>query len=268
MPTNLVVLAIGHSGGLERMWQRGDPIKELPDDYNWSLGRHTLPNRIRARVSDANYGDLAQYCREWEFDVQFDVVAHDSSLDGYRVKASVPPMFYRASDGANGLTRTQVESYLSKWNATIHSIAANEVVFDALIYDAAISEGFWGDNPALAQVAFSEVYTEATGVHRITADYSQTNLGMLTVRKLILNRGGNIVTESTGETVFDIERGDVFSWFKKDVRSKAANVYGGMFRRRLWGFKESALQWAEGQGGDVTVTMAQLLNNLENRATL
>ena len=249
-------------------------VRQLPHT-GWGLKEvPSFGQFVYARVTDADEADVQNMIQThfgeqgieqpWIRKLLFEKQGENLSIDGYRYKASAanPGLSNQA-----GITKDMIETYLNKWNGFVDSFAINEVIFDFAVYEddrdsqniipgVLQSNGFWGYNVSF--VSFHEVlYTQATGVHRIQADYSGS-IPMSDrpdkVASVVYKRKGTIHSNADGVIEFSIQRNDVFRYFKQDVDLiLESKIYDRQFR-----FLESTVDLISGNGGFMDVTLNQL----------
>lgn len=231
--------------------KKGDILSIKEDGHIW--GRlEGLPDCVRVKVPGLAVATAKAYMDRWRHEIDFEVVDHNPAIDEYRVRVFVKPDTVKV-DGTNGITRNEVENYLTRWNASVHSIAQNEVVFDALIYQAAISQGFWDRDVDLA--VFSEVsYDQQATIHNIEVDFSATGWPEDKVAQQIELKGGTVLSNEGNVATFEIRRNRVFNEFKMDVKMKTDDIY----MKKRWHISEADVDAIVGAGGEVTSTAAQL----------
>lgn len=252
-----------------------NPAKELQDDtYRRGMivsgfpadapqGTKIVPPRwIQVVITDKEPDQIKQYWEtDWKTILRFDIVAHNAAQDGYRVDVSTDLDWVSAS-GLNSLTRSKVEGWLNKWNASVVNISTNNVRFDAGVYNALISEGFWGYD--LTEWDFIEnSYDSGTGIHNITVIYPVGIEKEKIVSKIINELGVAAfisLDEQSREIVFEAGSEPVFEAFKEAVRKKVEV----RFRNRVWVINEAGITAALTAGGYVEVTAAQALNYIHS----
>lgn len=256
---------------LIRLVDRGDPadlMSYLPgymiDSFatNQYGGKQILPKFGQIVVSDATVGDNKIYNAEWKREIEFDILSQDLPNDIFSLKAYVKPEFVSQS-GLNSLTQEQVETYLQNWNATVRDIAQNSVTFQAGIFNAIQSNGFWGMD--VSGGAFTELsYTQATAIHSVRINYSGIpGANQNNVASAIVNRGctvtGSIPAQS--RMTFTCTRQNVYSQFKADVQQKVNGIYA----RRKWRVTQAAIDAIVANGGTLVLTRDQLLDLWHSR---
>lgn len=227
-------------------------------------GMQVPPNFIQIEIIDNDdwAGIEEAYCNEWRMEINWEFVSHDYSIDGHRLKVFMKPELVSVS-GLNSLTRSQVENFLNNWGAVVFSAAQNEVVFDAVVLDAIKSNGFWDRDVGL--VVFTEKdYDQATGIHRVEANYSGSDLIQLddeVIELFITQRGGAITKHVANKVTFEISRDSVFDIFKQDVKEKTY----GFFSRRRFKILQAQIDMALANAGTLSVTQQQFAQYVYNR---
>lgn len=115
-----------------------------------------------------------------------------------------------------------VENYLTLWSATVQSVAANEVVFDAGVYNAATSSGFWDiDADEFDGYVFTEEsYDANTGEHVINLDHSSSSRNPTWVESHVTQRVDDVMSHENRVIQFMVTRGTVMDAFKADVKRR------------------------------------------------
>ena len=226
------------------VYKKGYPVNIRPYPHSGWGYKEGHPYFVQVRVTDGNVEDVENLIatnfggtsinQSWERKIDFTTVNNNVSIDGWRIKV------FASNPGATnlaGITRAKVESYLNKWNAEIFSTGTNRVTFDVAIYKdgsnnpgALQSEGFWGVD--VSSIVFNETsYNEGTGVHRIEADYSGTSFDSDNVENIVKSRSGIIISNESKVIIFDINRTDVFTYFKSEVKEALErSIYSRQFR--------------------------------------
>jgi len=231
-------------------------------------GKQVPPAFIQIEITDNDdwHGLQDIYCRKWRREIDWEFVGHDYTIDGHRLRVFVKPEYVSVS-GLNSLTREQVESYLNRWRASVQSVAANEVIFDATIYEAIASPGFWNrDDDILLTVQFTEMsYDQSTGIHVVEANYRNdpvlSNLDPEIIEAEIISRGGIITNHPTNKVQFAISRTTVFDIFKQDIKEKMDKTYSV----REFKILPQHIQMALDNSGTLSVTHQQFAQYVYNR---
>ena len=261
------------------VYKRGYIVDIQEDSFSWG-SKEGLPRFVKVNVTDADVAGVQSMVdsvfggtdirQSWNRKIDFANVNSNLTIDGWRIRVfALNP----GSTNKGGVTQTKAENYLNKWNASVNSATANEVVFDVAIFeDASNNPGalqstkFWNFDD-ISNLTFTEnSYNETSGVHEIELDYSAEPL--LTgkdqqVATRVLTRGATIIShEPLSDTItFSITRNDVFQHFKEEVRQLLETaVYRTQFR-----IPEATVNTIVSGGGTTDVTLATLQGYLINR---
>ena len=243
---------------IDRMgcFKKGDIVHVGEDGHGWG-SKESLPDFVLVKVPGVSLAAAIAYRDAWKSDLQFAVVFSDQATDSYQISISNT----NAGAGAiAGVTRSQVEEYLSSWGLSVVSINANEVVFNASIYDVAVSQGFW--NLPVDRLVFNELaYDQSTGLHTISTDYSSVPPKYWHIPALRVSAfGGTVVSDSNQVLTWSVGRSVVRQVFQQDVKEKAEYIW----KTRRWSFSPSDVDAAVAAGGVVTQTPAQVTAKLRD----
>lgn len=241
--------------------KKGYPVLAMPDGWPWAAGEG-LPGFVLLKVPDATVAEVTQFFSAWQRQVDWSIVSQNLALDGFRLNlVCTNPSVTDQGVGAGKITRVMVETYLNNWGATVFSIADNSVVFDTTIYNAVISQGFWGVD--LSGVVFSQIsYVQATGVHTIQVDYTNKIAWKAAdVASMVVIIGGAVVSNVAGIAQFTITRTTASNAFKTDVQQKLAQV----LYLRQYHFLSSLVDVVIANGGVQTSSKSTVLSAIKNR---
>jgi hypothetical protein len=215
---------------------------------------------VMVEVPDIPMDDFEGYNLAWQREIEFGVVTSDPATDGFRLRLYSST----ANNGLGSIAREDVESFITAWGGSVHSYADNEVVFDITIYDALTAPAFWEIPDIAAQVVFTELsYDQATGVHRIQADYSALGNNPTYVERYAKRMGLTIVSHSSKVLTYDAERSTVNNAFQKDLKEKARKQVA----RRRYHIADSVVDTIISNGGTYTTDKATLLNYVKDKVT-
>ena len=235
-------------------FKKGDIVSVLDDGRSANNSGLTLPDFVVVKVN-ISLATAKAYRDAWRSDLQFNILSSDLATDSYQISIS------NANAGSvAGITRSQVEDYLTKWNLNVVSINVNEVVFNASIYQAAISQAFWLSPVDL--LVFNEInYEQTGGVHTITTDYSAVPPKYWDkVSKRIIGRGGTVLSDTNQVITWTIDRSTIRQDFQQEVKESAEYIW----KTRRWSFSEADVDAAIAAGGVVTQTPSQVLAKLRD----
>jgi hypothetical protein len=229
-------------------YKKGYIIKTYEDgSFAGSVGHQKM---VCIKVPGLSKEDGDIYVDYWDSLIDFEVVAHNENLDGYRVR--VWGTRYKSSTGEGGVSRGNVEAYLNMWSATVFSFGANEVTFDYGIYNMVTSDGFWELD--VSNVVFDELsYNKNTGIHRVAADYSGSQFPALKVQRRVRQSGFEITSHADQVITFRCTGNQVNAVFKREAKEKFEKT---VYRRRFY-LPESVIDDALGNNRMWTLTPAE-----------
>lgn len=240
-------------------FKRGYIVDVRPNGFGWG-SKEGLPKFVVLQITDATVEELLHLKEFWERQIEFTIVNSNSS-GGYRVDVSVSAACLDVS-GTAGLTQSQVEAFLTKWNFdSIVTTSANNVRFDIAITEAVISEGFWEAD--VSAIVFNTSYNNTTGLITVDVDWSATTWDNKFIQSTVLNRGGNIISADaqTKTGSFTITKATVFEEFKRDVRQAVE----GIWCPRKYLVPASVVTVIENAGGTYETTKSEALAWLQNK---
>lgn len=233
-----------------------------------SMTQKEAESYVLVKITDKLMTELDEYAEQWNIDIDWEIVNHQTSTDGYRIRAWSETY---STGGLGGLTEDKVENYLDKWNASIFSYDSNEVVFDFSVYLLATSQNFWEHQRFPADdIDWSEIsYNESMGVHRISADYSGLGSSNAAWIERRLSRvlqdpdDGTIISHDSGVLVFEIDRNVILSLFKLKMKKKISEAFSVKSRR--WKLSNAAVNNIISQGGVVTYDFSTVEGYLQDK---
>jgi len=252
-------------------YKAGDLVLVKPDGASWG-DKELLPDFVRLTVTATTPEEVLSYCSPWKRSFDTSILQSTLATDTFRI--AITAVGFNPTSGVGKLTRNQIETYLNKWSASVVSVADNSVTFDVAILGALGSEGFWTNFIAQKIVVTQQSYTQATGNHRISIEYSALLTGLQALgfslaetRTLAQNeierRGGSIVSNDAPNAmaVVDFTRANVKAKFDADILSRI----GPTLARRIFRLSPASLATIIANGGLATMTKAQALAALEDR---
>lgn len=200
-------------------------------------------------VPDATLAQWQQYQQRWATDIDWAVVGSDPAIDGYRIRLTSTSANVSATSGL--ITRDAVEQFIAEWNGAVVSVAANDVRFDITIADALRSRAFWDRD--LTGVVFTELnYDQATGVHRMQADYSALGANPTAVERQVLHRGCAVVSNTGTVITFEADRSAVRDRFIADIQHRGRRPVAHC----QYYVGAGVVDYIVGQGGTITTDAA------------
>lgn len=241
-------------------YKKGDIVVVMPDGHGWGA-KEGLPAFILVKIPGLDETTVANYRDSWDRLLSASVVGTDGTVDGarYAISANLPGAL-----NEYGITKSQVQNWMDKWNATFVGATTNEVRFDITIADIYTSEGFWGIDPIAGGITFNETdYTRATGEHIVDIDISGSSWTMNQVRNNIQRSGTTINSEGINTFNVTFMRDDVRSYFIDTGKQLLHKIN----KRRRYAFSEADVDTVIASGGEVTLTTGQLATKLIDKTT-
>ena len=236
-------------------YKKGYPVVVMPDGHEWGSSE-CLPNFVVVKCPEVAVDTARAYIGEWKDDFQYTVVSQSAAQGRYTVRVHELNM---SVSGANKMTAGKVSAYLTKWGGANMSYTDPYYQFDFRLWPAVQSEAFWGRD--VSGITFTLVsYNSTSGIGRIQAVVPQATNPDEIMRK-ITERGGAMASSTHPTYVFDIERSDILTRFRADVKMRLEQTYC----RRKHYFTEAQVDTVIAAGGTITLTRTQLLNAIKNK---
>lgn len=216
---------------------------------------------VLVEVPDLPMADFENHNRSWDLELGFEVVAQDQAQDGYRLRLYSA----NANNGLGEISRENVEAFINSWGGTVHSVATNEVIFDIRIYDALTSSAFWEIQTIADNVVFSEIsYDQATGIHRIQADYTALQNNPTYVERYVSGMNLTIVSHADRILVYDAARSVVRAAFQNDMKEKSRRRVA----RRRYCVGSGVVDYVVNQGGVAQTDRATLESYIQDKMVI
>ena len=245
-------------------YKKGYPVLVMPLDTKW--GSKERPPKfivVRCEATSITPEQIQAWLSPWKDDLDYEVVAERPVQGEYDIR-----IFEKNAGAINqnaivGVKATRVRNYLLAWGCSNFALSETDGSFTFSLWDAVRSANFW-DVPLLALngIVFSlNSYNSQTGVAEIDINYEQTQIKPAMVASKIEEQGGTVLSAGALNCVFTINRSDILSRFRADVKRRLEQVY----MRRQYYFLPSQVDAVIAAGGRITVTKAQLVSALQNK---
>lgn len=240
--------------------KKGDFINWKPDGWaaNWpNVGKYA-ESFVCVRCPEITLAEAetADHRKSWRENFDYEAISTSQANVTLRVwnKNTSPT-------GKAAMTREKVENFLTRWGCTNVSFANRSVTFTFNLWNAVRSSEFWDIDLIATKANFTLVsYNATTRVGRIQVDITDETLKENAVVRAIQEKGGTIISNNYPQIVFDIERNDIVTRFRQDIKEKAEQVY----KRHQYSISENEVDAIIAAGGIVTMTRAKLLGKLIN----
>lgn len=252
-------------------YKKGYPVSIKADGWyegnpHWAQSSYADKSKwFVVEVTDATVEELQQYNTMWRDDFDYEITATRAAQGEYDVRVFEKNV---SASGANAITQVKVESFLTKWGCSAISATANSVAFTFSLWNAVRSDAFWEvPNIALKGAFALNSYVAATGVGNITftaipaafPNMDEAKITALISRK-ITERGGAVTNVTYPAFTFEIERSDILTRFRADIKRKGEGVY----RRRQFVLPTAVVDAIVAAGGFTQRTKAELLAEIRN----
>jgi hypothetical protein len=161
-----------------------------------------------------------------------------------------------------GIKATRIRNYLSAWGCSAFSLSATDASFTFSLWDAVRSSNFWGvQGSQLAQMSFGlKSYSGATGIGTITVTADAATKADVITRR-IESRGGTVTLADHPGYTFTVERSDILTRFKSDIRERLEQVY----LRHRYCISIADHDAIVAAGGMVTISKAAFLGKIVDK---
>jgi len=210
--------------------------------------------------------ETSDHRKSWKDDFGYEIVATRPAQGEYDVRIYEKNAGAISQNSIAGVKATKVRDYLQAWGCSAFSMSATDATFTFSLWDAVRSAKFWGVPLIGTKVSFTlNSYSGATGTGNITVtaiegqwgEQTETQIGDQITRK-IQEKGGTLISQVYPNFVFEIERSDILTRFKADVKQRMEQVY----MRHQYGISQADHDAIVEVGGIVTMTKAEFLGKL------
>lgn len=250
-------------------YKKGYPVSIKPDGWyegnpNWAQSAYADKTKwIVVEVTDATTAELAHYAGSWKDSFDYEIVAARPAKGEYDVRVFETNV---SVSGLNAITQDKVESFLTRWGCTAISATQNSVAFTFSLWNAVRSDAFWNIDQVVLKGGFIlNDYNGTIGNITFTVipdafpNMDQEKITQSITRR-IEERGGTVTGVAYPAFTFEIERSDILTRFRADVKRAAQRVY----RRRQFSLTAADADAIAAAGGYVSRTKAQLLAAIRN----
>ena len=210
--------------------------------------------------------EASDHRKPWRDDFDYEIIATRPAQGQYDIRIFEKNAGAIQQNSIAGVKATKVRDYLQAWGCSDFGMPPIDVTFTFSLWAAVRSANFW-DVPLIdTKVNFTlNTYSGATGIGNITVtaiegqwgEQTETQIGDQITRK-ITEKGGTIVSQAYPNFVFEIERSDILTRFKADVKRRMEQTY----MRHQYGISQADHDAIVAAGGIVTMTKAEFLGKL------
>ena len=204
--------------------------------------------------------EASDHRKSWKDDFDYQIVAARPAQGEYDVRVFEKNAGAINQNAIAGVKATKVRDYLTAWGCSAFSMSATDASFTFSLWDAVRSANFWGV-PALglAGIIFTlNSYNSQTGIAEIDVNYAETQIKPEMIIRKVEEQGGTVLSAGSLNCVFTIERPDILTRFKVDVKQRMEQTY----MRHQYGISQADHDAIVAAGGIVTMTKAEFLSKL------
>ena len=244
--------------------KRGDIVNLKPD--GWSDGEHwhqsayhpSVGKFVLVKCAGLTVAEALAYRDAWKDDFGYTIVSQNAAQGLYVVRVFEQNA---GAAGQNNLTQVKVESFLTKWGCAGLTFTTNSCEFTFSLWNAIRSVSFWEHPTVGIEFAFTLVsYNATTGIGRILVTFPVAFKVEDVIRR-IGNRGGTLIDSTATTVTFEIERSDILTRFRADIKEAAEQVY----MRHRYQVSAADVNAIVAAGGIITLTRAQVLAKLRDK---
>jgi hypothetical protein len=241
--------------------KRTDIINYYPDGWsdhpNWAASSYPV-DFVLIKVPGMTMEE-SQYRDSWRDDFDYEVIATRPVQGEFDIR------IFEKNDGASGQNAisgakaSKVRDYLQAWGCSAFSMSAVDATFTFSLWDAVRSENFWEVPLIGTKVSFAlNSYTPATGIASVTVTIIDANVKPASVVQKIIQRGGTVTAQDATTVTFELNRSDLVTKFRNDVKRRMEQVY----MRHQYAISNVDHDAIVAAGGLVTMTKAEFLSKL------
>jgi len=227
-------------------WRAGRIVAVMPDGHEWG-DKEGLPDFYLIKVPGVTVDAAKAYLAEWNHDPAFELTASQVSTDSYRYKMTSSAV---AAGGKGTITLSQVRNFFENWGASIFASTSDSVTFEFTVFDLATSNKFWSKD--VSAITFTDDYDQTD--HTILVGAGPTDEQI--ERNCLINDVEYVAPRS-----FKVTRNQIRQAMQADINAALQRV---MVDRRRWYITGAGMTALANNGGVLTVTPAQLVNNLRD----
>ena len=210
--------------------------------------------------------EASDHRKIWKDDFDYQIVATRPAQGEYDVRIFEKNTGTTNVNAIAGTKATKIRDYLLAWGCSGFSLSATDASFTFSLWDAVRSANFWETPLIGTKVTFVlNSYSGTTGIGNITVTpiegqwgtSTETQIAQTITRK-ITEKGGTLISQIYPNFIFEIERSDILTRFRADVKQRLEQTY----MRHQYGISQADHDAIVAAGGIVTMTKAEFLGKL------
>lgn len=227
---------------------------------------------VECDLTDEELDSIHGMRKVWQDDLDYEVLPSSQPAQGvYDVRVFELNPGAINQNAIVGVKATRIRDYLIAWGCSNFSLSATDASFTFSLWDAVRSPNFWGVSAlVLAGYSFQlNSFDPDQGIGNITVtlpletEPEVINRQVLQATRRIEERGGTVVSVNYPAITFTLERNNILTKFRADVKKRVQQVY--MYQQHR--FNQTIMDAAGAAGGTITLTKAELLAGIRDLAT-
>ena len=201
----------------------------------------------------------ADYRKAWRDDLDYEVTATRPLQGEYDIRVFEKNAGAINQNAIAGVKATKIRNYLLAWGCSNFALSETDGSFTFSLWDAVRSANFW-EVPLLVFAGLSfqlNSYSSTTGVGNITVTVP-VEVNPAEVIHRIEMQGGTVTVAIHPNYTFIINRDDILTKFKSDVKQRLEQVY----MRHRYGISQTDHDAIVAAGGIVQLNRNQFLSKL------
>jgi hypothetical protein len=213
----------------------------------------------------------SDYRGSWKDDFDYEVVATRPTQGEFDIRIFEKNAGAINQNSIAGVKASKIRDYLQAWGCSAFSMTATDASFTFSLWDAVRSQNFWNVPLIGTRIVFTlDSYTPATGIAQISlapivagwTEFESLPQAEKEVKiterivRQVAEMGGTMI--SIPSLIFEIERSDILTRFRADVKRRIEQVY----LRHQYAISQIDHDAIMAAGGIVTMTKAEFLGKL------
>ena len=245
--------------------KKTDLINYKPDGWsshaNWAESNY--PNKfIVVKVPEITFAEAAadDNRRPWKDDFDYEIIATRPEQGQYDIRVFEKNAGAINQNAIAGVKAIKIRDYMIAWGCSNFSLSATDANFTFSLWNAARSPNFWGVplTEMVGIVFILNSYNSQTGIAEIDVNYEETQIKPEMVVSKVEEQGGTVLNASGLNCVFTIERSNILTRFRADVKQRLEQVY----TRHQYCISQADHDAIVAAGGIVTITKAVFLSKI------
>ena len=246
--------------------KKGDIINIYPD--GWSDGEHWAQSGypyqngedfVTVKVPGLAVTDIAHARKAWSDAFDYEVLETRPNQGEFDLRIFEKNPGLVNENAIAGIKANRIRDYFQSWGCSGITLSATDISFTFSLWNAVRSSKFWDVDPVMMSMFsfFLNSYSGSTGIGNITV----TTTGDDPPTQRITRQGGTVISAVHPDYTFEIERLNILSRFKADVKNRMQKTY----MRHQYHVSVADVNAIIAAGGIMTITKAQFFNKLKDK---